>query len=109
MMNQDRIQLLKQFLEEDPTDPFNLYALGLEYHTENPEQAKFYFDELLKNHDLYVPVYYHAGMLYSELGDTDRAIEILKKGIVVSLAQKDFKAQRELQTLLTNLSIDTSD
>lgn len=106
MMNQDRIQLLEQFLQEDPTDPFNLYALGLEYQTENPEQAKFYFDELLKNHEFYVPVYYHAGMLYSELGETDKAIEILKKGVTVSSAQKDFKAQRELQTLLTNLLID---
>ncbi len=105
MTNQDRIKLLKQFLKEDPADPFNLYALGLEYQKENSDQAKYYFDKLLQNHDLYVPVYYHAGLLYSELGNTEKAIEILKKGIQVSLDQGDFKTQRELQTLLTNLLI----
>ncbi len=106
MNNQDRIQLLKQFLEDDPSDPFNLYALGLEYQKENPDEARHYFDELLKNHALYVPTYYHAGMLYSESGETEKAIEILKKGIQVCLSQQDFKTQRELQTLLTNLMID---
>ncbi len=106
MTNQDRIELLKQFLEDDPSEPFNLYALGLEYQKENSDQAKYYFDELLKNHALYVPTYYHAGMLYSELGEQEKAIEILKKGIQVSLAQEEFKTQRELQTLLTNLLID---
>ncbi len=106
MNNQDRIKLLKQFLQDDPSDPFNLYALGLEYQKVNLNQAKFYFDELLKYHDLYVPTYYHAGMLYSELGETEKAIKILEKGIQVSLGQQDFKAQRELQTLLTNLELD---
>lgn len=106
MNNQDRIQLLHQFLKEDPSDPFNLYALGLEYQKENPEEARHYFDELLKNHELYVPTYYHAGILYSEFGETEKAIEILKKGIQVSILQKDYKTQRELQTLLTNLLIE---
>ena len=106
MNNQDRIQLLLQFVKDDPSDPFNLYALGLEYQKENSDQAKYYFDELLKNHDLYVPTYYHAAILYSELGETEKAIEILTKGIQVSLKQQDFKTQRELQTLLTNLSFE---
>ena len=106
MTNQDRIKLLKQFLEDDPDDPFNLYALGLEYLKENSDQAKFYFDKLLKNHELYVPAYYHAGLLYSERGETEKAIEILKKGIMICRGQQDFKTQRELQTLLTNLELE---
>ena len=106
MTNLDRIKLLKQFLEDDPADPFNLYALGLEYLKENPDHAKFYFDKLLKNHDLYVPTYYHAGMLYAEQGEKENAIQILKKGIQVCSDQKDFKTQRELQTLLTNLEVE---
>ena len=30
-MNSERIKLLEQYLEDDPSDPFNLYALALEY------------------------------------------------------------------------------
>jgi Cytochrome c biogenesis factor len=48
-MIQNRIDLLKKFIEEDPSDPFNVYALALEYIESNPEKAKELFEQLLKS------------------------------------------------------------
>ena len=42
MSNFERIQVLLDFLEEEPDNPFNLYALALEYQNIEPEKAEIY-------------------------------------------------------------------
>ncbi len=98
-----RLDQLHEFLKEDPQDPFNLYALALEYSKVDLYRAKEFFDELLLKHEHYIPSYYHAGNLYLDLNLQDKAREILKKGIQLARIKNELKAMRELQTVYDEL------
>lgn len=102
-MNHSRADLLKKFIDEDPSDPFNYYALALEYLDYDPGSARELFDQLLIHHPDYLPVYYTAGKLYAELGDEAKAQHILSTGIELAKNKSDVKALRELQSALLNL------
>ena len=102
-MNTERLQKLLKFLDEDPNDPFTLYAIALEYTALEKEKAKFYFEQLLQSHDQYLPTYYHAGQFYAENGDLSTAKDILEKGIQLARKQSEEQTEKELSNLLQNL------
>ena len=101
-MHAERISQLKKFLEDDPNDPFLLYALATEYVKEAPQTALTYFEQLLQDHPDYVPTYYHAAALYAELDLQDKAEETYQTGIQKAQLAGDSHALRELQTAYTN-------
>ena len=96
-MNNERIQQLIRFVQEEPADPFNVYALAIEYLPSQPKQAKLYFDQLLAEHPTYLPTYYHAAALYAEEDDRDRAAELYEQGITLARMQNNQKTLLELQ------------
>ncbi|GAB4016261.1 hypothetical protein GCM10028808_44140 [Spirosoma migulaei] len=96
-MNNDRIQQLMEFVEEEPGNPFNVYALAMEYVNRQPEQARIYFDQLLNGHPDYLPTYYHAAALYAELDERDKAAALYDKGIALAKMQNNLKTLQELQ------------
>ncbi|EAY25193.1 hypothetical protein [Microscilla marina] len=96
-MSQSRLEQLLGFLEEEPNEPFNIYAIALEYTKHKPLEALVYFEKLLQNHPAYVPTYYHAGKLYEELEEEAKAEAVYKKGVEVATAQNETLALRELQ------------
>ncbi|MVM37965.1 tetratricopeptide repeat protein [Spirosoma sp. HMF3257] len=96
-MNNDRIQLLMQFIKEEPANPFNVYALAMEYINSQPEQARVYFDQLLNEFPDYLPTYYHAAALYAESNEQDKAVELYDKGIALAKMQNNLKTLQELQ------------
>lgn len=96
-MNNDRIQQLIRFVQEEPGDPFNVYALAMEFINGQPEQARSYFDQLLTDHPDYLPTYYHAAALYADLNERDRASVVYEKGIELARAQNNTKTLLELQ------------
>lgn len=102
-MNQSRVELLRKFIQEDPSDPFNYYALALEFQQSDPVKASELFDHILIHHPDYLPVYYTAGVLFADLGIETKAITTLNKGIEVAKEKSDWKALRELQSALLNL------
>lgn len=102
-MNHSRIDLLEKFMLEDPSDPFNYYALALEYLQTNPAKATELFDVVLLNHAEYLPIYYTAGTFYADQGNGLKAHEILNKGIELAKRKSDFKALRELKSVIQNL------
>jgi len=102
----NRLDQLRQFVNDDPDDPFNRYALALEYIKSDTTQAAALFDELMQKHPDYLPTYYHAGNLFEALGNRDKAIDILQKGITLAQQQREFKALRELQSVLSELLYD---
>ena len=95
-MNKNRIQVLLQFIEEQPDDPFNVYALAMEYRDEQPAQALNYLEKLLEEHPDYLATYYHAAALYAEKNDRFAAEGIYQRGIELASAQKNEKALQEL-------------
>lgn len=96
-MNQERIDQLSQFVQEEPGNPFNIYALAMEYMDNRPEQARVCFDQLLAEHPDYLPTYYQAAALYAELEDRDKAATLYEKGIALAQTQKNQKILQELQ------------
>ena len=96
-MNSNRLQLLQEFYNEEPHDPFNVYALAMEYINNDVEQAKFYLDELLAKHPDYLPTYYHAAALYAEMGQKERVKSLYERGILLSLQQQQTRTYQELQ------------
>jgi len=96
-MNPDRLAQLLKFLEEDPEDPFTLYALATEYRSSDKAKAMLFYEQLLAEHKDYVGTYYHAAKLYEELGQNDTAEHTYKKGMQVSRQQGNLHAFSELQ------------
>ncbi len=96
-MNNDRIRQLIRFVEEEPGDPFNVYALAMEFINGHPEQARPYLDQLLANHPDYLPTYYHAAALYADLNQRDRAAALCETGIELARLQNNAKTLLELQ------------
>ncbi len=101
-----RIEQLEEFAKEDPQDPFNLYALALEYQKIDLQKASIIFNKLIMQHEDYVPTYYHLGMLYEQLGQRDMAIQTFEAGIAAATRARDLKASRELQAARQALLFD---
>ena len=100
-MTQDRLEALKEFYEEDPTDSFTRFALAQEYLKRgDAEEALAFFEGLVEDDPDYVGTYYHLGKLYEQLGRTDEAKATYRRGIDVAQRQRDIKARAELQDAL---------
>ncbi|GAB3893343.1 tetratricopeptide repeat protein [Spirosoma agri] len=96
-MNNERIQQLIRFVQEEPNEPFNIYALAMEFLGSKPDQARIYFDQLLAEHPDYLPTYYHAAALYADLDKRDKAAALYEKGINLARKQTNQKTLQELQ------------
>jgi len=103
-MNTDRIKLLSQFYEEDPSDPFNIYALALEYLSHDPEKAAPWFDKVLTEHPNYLPAYYQAAKCHDIRHRRDDAIKILEQGIALATTLNEIKTRGELSSYLEELT-----
>jgi tetratricopeptide (TPR) repeat protein len=105
----NRIQQLEAFVNEDPNDPFNLYALALEHSKADANKAIDIFNQLMNKHPDYVPTYYQLGKLYVDISENERALEVFELGITISRDKKDHKALRELQSARQELLSDLED
>lgn len=90
-------------MAEDPTDPFNHYALALELAKSDKLKAKETFDQLIVTHPLYVPAYYQAALLYLELSLNKEVTTIIENGIDQAKKQNNLKAASELRSLLDEI------
>jgi len=96
-MQEERLKILFQYLEEEPNEPFNIYAMAMEYINNDVQKAKFYLDRLLTEHPDYVPTYYHAAVVYVDLEDFTNAESIYQLGIEKAHQQQSIKAFDELK------------
>jgi len=94
----DRIESLKEFLKEDPHDPFNSYALALEYLKSDPLKSNSLFEKLLNDHPNYLPTYYPFAQLAIERQEVDKADVIFKQGIETARRLNDLKTLKELNS-----------
>lgn len=101
-----RLETLQQFFQDDPNDPFNLYALALEWQRTDPHQSLYFFQELISRHPEYIPTYYQLGKFYQELNERDKAQKIFKQGIEYAKQKNEMKALRELQTAFQELEFE---
>lgn len=93
----NRLELLRQFVVEEPQDPFNHYALATELLKFDKTESRQIFEYLLKNHADYLATYYHLGALYVELGEYQLAEQTYKAGIAVARNIGNEKTLKELK------------
>jgi DNA-binding SARP family transcriptional activator len=101
-----RIAQLQEFVDEDPTDPFNVYALALEFQKHDARQSITLFEQLMAEHPTYVPTYYQLAQLYIQRGHREKALSILDLGIGAAVQMQDTQALRELRASRQELLAD---
>lgn len=93
----NRIEELKQFLQDSPQDPFLKYALTLEYKKAgNAELTLAGFEELVSLHTDYVGTYYHFAKYLEEIGQREESLTIYKQGMEVAQRMRNRHAYGEL-------------
>ncbi|AIZ63683.1 hypothetical protein PK28_08235 [Hymenobacter sp. DG25B] len=105
-----RLQQLLAFYQDDPNDPFTIYALATEYRPTDPQKALGFYQKLLDEHPDYVGTYYHAGKLLEQLEKPEEAEKVYRLGLQVSRRAGQLHAASELQGALNKvLGLDYED
>ena len=101
----DRISKLKEFLAANPTDNFLQHALALEYiKLGDDEKARDLFEEIINREPGYIGSYYHLAKLQERLGETDKAVQVYKKGMEEAIKVGDNHAFGELRGAFEELT-----
>lgn len=93
----NRLEILRQFVAEEPQDPFNHYALATELLKFNKNESRHIFEYLLKNHSEYIATYYHLGALYIELDEHELAEKTYISGMDLAHKIGNGKTLKELK------------
>jgi Tfp pilus assembly protein PilF len=100
----NRVEILKGFLDENPSDSFSRYALALEYVKLGQHDDALREFETVKNNDpSYVATYFQLGQLYQKLGRTHEAERTFRTGISVAAKAGDEHTRSELEGALEAL------
>ncbi len=102
-MNNERFSILESFLKEEPEDPFNWYAIAMEYKPIDLAKSKEYLTHLLTHFPDYLATYYQMAEIRIDASQKEDAEKVLEKGIALAKKQQDTNTLRELQKLLNNL------
>ncbi len=97
-MQAERIKFLLEQISSDPEEPFNYYALAIEYKDNQQDKALEYFEKLLKEFPQYLPTYYHAAALFFESSQNKEAENTYLLGIKLAEKLNKEKALRELKS-----------
>jgi predicted Zn-dependent protease len=95
-METSRLEKLLEFYREDPSDPFNLYALALEYQKNDTSKAKEKFNQILSEFPDYLPVYYTAAQFFISLEEYEKAGELFRVGKELAKHQNNSRTYQEL-------------
>jgi len=101
----DRIEKLKDFLEENPQDSFVQHALALEYIKAGDDSAaQKLFEEILQREPEYIGSYYHLAKLFERNGNTELAIKWYEKGMERAKKAGENRAYNELRSAYEELT-----
>ena|ERR1700756_503607 len=105
MTELSRLQMLAQFLEQNPNDAFARYGLAMEYsNSGQTEQALTEFNKLLELHPDYTNGYFMAAQALERTGRTLEAKKMLENGIEAARRTGNKHALSEMSGMLEELS-----
>jgi tetratricopeptide (TPR) repeat protein len=107
MRNLERIELLKGYCVEEPQNPFNYYALALEFREFDKVEAGKLFDFVVLNFPNYLPVYFPAAQFFFENENYQKAKNLFESGIELAHVLEDEKAKKELSNAYQNFLFET--
>lgn len=93
----NRLEQVKQMLEESPDDPFLIYAMAMEHLETAPDQALPYLEQLYREHPDYVGTYYQLARLYVAYERLEEAQKVYQQGLKVLKKSAESKLTRELE------------
>ena len=100
----DRIQMLAEFLAENPGDAFARYGLAMEHSKAGQTEAALAeFGKLLEQHPDYTPGYFMAAQTLARADRNDEARKMLNDGIASALRTGNQHAQSEMEAMLAEL------
>ena len=102
----NRMDILKSMLAQNPADAFARYGLAMEL-VKNGELkgAAAEFRTLLEHNPNYAAAYFHGGQALEKMGEVEQARELYEKGIQVTARTGDAHTRSELQAALDMLPI----
>src|SRR4029077_16480399 len=104
MTEPSRLQMLAQFLEQNPGDAFARYGLAMEYSKAGQtEQALAEFKKLLELHPDYPNGYFMAGQTPERTGRTAEAKKMLESGVEAAKRTGNKHAMSEMAGMLEEL------
>ena len=105
MSETNRLEMLAQFLEQNPNDAFARYGLALEYSKlGQTDVALQHFNRLLEIHPDYTNGYFMAAQTLAKVERNDEARAMLQKGIESAQRTGNRHALNEMSAMLDELS-----
>jgi tetratricopeptide (TPR) repeat protein len=104
MTEPNRLQMLAQFLEQNPGDAFARYGLAMEHSKAGQtEQALAEFNKLLELHPDYTNGYFMAAQILERSGRTSEAKKMLESGVEAAKRTGNKHALSEMAGMLEEL------
>jgi tetratricopeptide (TPR) repeat protein len=104
MADESRVASLKEILEQNPTDAFARYALGLEYSGGGEtDEALSHFALLLEAHPDYTNGYFMAAQTLARAERKDEARDMLLHGIECARRTRNQHALSEMEGMMDEL------
>jgi tetratricopeptide (TPR) repeat protein len=104
MTEPTRLQMLSEFLEQNPSDAFARYGLAMEYSKlGQTDTALEQFNKLLQLHPDYTNGYFMAAQTLEKLGRTPEAKKMLERGIEAAKRTGNKDALSEMAGMLEEL------
>jgi tetratricopeptide (TPR) repeat protein len=105
-MATNRLEILKQMVEQDPRNSFARYGLAMEYGKSGGwEQALAEYRELLRNDATYVAAYFQGGQASEKLGNLEDARAMYEQGITAATQKGDAHTRAEIEAALQALPL----
>ncbi len=100
-MPNNRLDILRQMLEQDPASNFARYGLAMELVKDGQLDAALeQFQDLINRHPEYAAAYFHGGQTCEKAGKLDQARAMYLQGISVTTKTGDMHTRSELQAAL---------
>jgi len=104
MAEMSRVEMLTQFLRENPNDSFARYGLAMEYSKSgDADSALQQFGKLLEVNRDYTAGYFMAAQTLAKADRTDEARKMLGDGILSAKRTGNAHAQSEMEGMLADL------
>jgi tetratricopeptide (TPR) repeat protein len=105
MAEMSRVEMLTQFLRENPNDSFARYGLAMEYtKAGDSDRALLEFGRLLEVNPDYTAGYFMAAQTLAKQGRSEEARKMLTDGIASAARTGNAHAKSEMQAMLEELS-----
>lgn len=100
----NRLEQLKQMLQDDPEDAFLRYGLAMEYRKAGEQSESLeLLAGLMKDEPPHVPSFLMAAQQMVEQEEIDQARAVLRTGIETARKQGDTHAAGEMSELLAHI------